>query len=322
VTDALWNPRPNRLAGRRVAICAVTPSDSAPPAEVVEAHRSSSVLEAEETVVSFLRAMLAEGATVTLIADEPLALLAGVVAGEYADANVKIIVVGEQRTEAEADVLAPLQLFIRRVDTFRSAVDSIADARAVLLAGEFDRDDIAAVRERTPAASLFAIAASGVDRWAADGHIRFLDDIARREFSLASGEASEEGAEYEYPPVAFAAQWLVQFLIEDPGTALVRTVEPSPSASAGSRFVNDERRRREVMVMVNWADMVVRLLGVAKYCLESGRKRWRRFAPAPGDFVRRAIEDLKSGVIHVQGTDSVFQTLAKRISHLVQSGLE
>jgi hypothetical protein len=313
VTDALWNPRPNRLAGRRVAICAVTPPDSAAPAEAGAAHRSSAVLETEETVVSFLRAMLAEGATVTLVADEPLALLAGMVAGEYAEANVKIIVVGEQRTAT--DVLAPLHLFIRRVDTFRRAVSSIADARAVLLAGRFDRDDLAALRERTPSASLFAIAASGVDRWAADGHIRFLDDIARREFSLVAGSAQEEGAEYEYPPIAFAAQWLVRFLTEDAEAAALPAREPSPSVAAGPRFVS-----AEAATWVDWEEIIPRLMGYEQDCVKAVKRRLGPFEP--GQFVRRAVEDAMRGFVHVTGADTLFRTLAKRVSHLVHSELE
>jgi hypothetical protein len=313
MTDPRWNPRTNRLAGRRVAICTVTPSAPAAPAEAGAAHRSSAVLETEETVVSFLRAMLAEGATVTLIADEPLALLAGVVAGEYADANVKIIVVGKQRTAT--DVLAPLHLFIRRVDTFRRAADSIADVRAVLLAGKFVRDDIAAVRERAPAASLFAIAASGVDRWTADGHVRFLDDIARREFSLVAAGGQEEGAEYEYPPIAFAAQWLVRFLTEDAQAVALPAREPSPSVAGGPQFVS-----AEAAMWVDWEEIIPRLMGYEQDCVKPVRRRLGPFEP--GQFVRRAVEDAMRGFVDVTGAETLFRTLAKRVSHLVHNQLE
>jgi hypothetical protein len=302
----------------------MTPPGSVPPAD---AHRSSAVLETEETVVSFLRAMLAEGATVTLVADEPLALVAGMLAGEYAEsvaadggeesAHLTIVVVGARRSQND-----PLDLIahaaVSRADTFRNGVGWIDKARAVLFAGAFTRDEIEAVRRTVPAASLFAIAASGIDRRVTRDDIRFLDEMVRREFSLTPRPEEERRAEYEYPPLAFAAQWLVQFLIADFALAVAPSHARTAPLSSGTPLAVVYDQQLIEAMMIDWDEMCARLVAYAQNCIRSARKRWRQFAP-PGDFVSRATSDFLNGVIRREPMETTFETLSKRIKQLVHS---
>jgi hypothetical protein len=232
--DEAWTPARHRLRGQRVAICAFSPYEHSVGRESVEeTYRSSRILETEEAVVSYLRAMLANGAEVTLLADEPLALLAGVVAGEYVEPFL------EEQNERPAPQLTivaetieegadPLQQFealgYARVQRRSSPSDEIdRDTRAILLAGNIREVDVERLRERAPNATLFAIASSGV--YVQSESVRYIDVQVREEHPLraqrqspldrAMAEEPEPAWEFEYPPIVLAAQLIAQQLADE-----------------------------------------------------------------------------------------------------------
>src|SRR5262249_56185707 len=75
-----WEASAGGLAGAGVIVLA-----GIPQVERTLDQLTSPVLEAEEAVVSVVRALLIEGCAVTVVGASSLALLATVVAGEYAE---------------------------------------------------------------------------------------------------------------------------------------------------------------------------------------------------------------------------------------------
>lgn len=231
-----WTPRRGRLEGTRVAIFALVPQQEA--GDNPDVYRSSPIVEAEEAVISFLRAVLAEGGDVTLIADEPLALLGAMVAGEYVEPFLdeqrerppaRLTIFTEPRHD-ENDPFTHLErLGQARVSgsrTFDGAIDAIDfDTRAVVLIGRADSRAIRLLGERAPKALFFAIDASGT-RVPGDLRqqfgIRIIDEEAREQNPLFSSEErrfederhdQEPRYEFEFPPIALAAQLIVQRLV-------------------------------------------------------------------------------------------------------------
>jgi hypothetical protein len=237
--EETWKPRRSRLVGQRVVIFAISPA-SEPSSDIPRpgAFRSSPILETEETVISFLRAFLAEGAEVTLIADEPLALLGATVAGEYVRPFLEEhteqppprlnVVLTERRGEEDDPFTLLERLGHARVTGSRdvyAAIERVPEgARAVVVAGGADADAIGLLRARAPRNAFYAVAATGVP-WQYVDDLILIDErvrsdgpfVARRkpeELVLRAGDAEHE-QEYEYPLVALAAQFIVERLQSD-----------------------------------------------------------------------------------------------------------
>jgi hypothetical protein len=164
-----WMPRADRLDGRYVLVLAETPR----PRPSEHPALQSDVLEAEEAVMSLVRAVLSEGGTVMLRADPALAILAAVVAGEYARPYVEdrrearapqLSLVVQERDMASADVERLEQLGLASIvadEGSKALFDRASGAAAMVCVGTGSAEEVAMFREFTRGAPVFVMGSTG-----------------------------------------------------------------------------------------------------------------------------------------------------------------
>jgi len=229
-----WLPATNRLEGKRILILAEVPDTAAREGRE---RPTSPVLEAEEAVATLVRAIVAEGGEVRLIGDTSLALLAGVVAGEYAVAElqegqdtVPRLSVIVQRLENEAqDPLDRLEALgsvrVNRMGDMRAALREFAGGSdAMVCVGSGSPDDVEVFRRTNGAdRAVFVLAATGggaarMSELAESYRIDVADRAVEREAPLPQAGDDVFGSETldegdPLPPMALTAQWIVDRLI-------------------------------------------------------------------------------------------------------------
>jgi hypothetical protein len=219
----MWQPRGGGLEGKTVLVLAETPSAETPNMP------SSAVLEAEEAVISLVRAIMAEGGRVRLVADESLAMLASIVAGEYTEPfldergerpapPLSVFITAGQ---ADRESFAPLQRLGYANVAFHEDVQWSADALVCIGRGT-PRDVTRFVEQSGANTPVFTVRASGGGASTISGHdlphrfvrIRTIDTEIEFEWPLP-GDGDEQTRERPLPPVTLAMQRLVQALMND-----------------------------------------------------------------------------------------------------------
>jgi hypothetical protein len=225
-----WFPLRNRLSGRHVIALAVLPRVNATAAGQI----SSPVLETEEAIAALVRAVIAEGGELTLVADESLGLFAGVVAGEYVEpfleetreqppSALSILIPGEG--EADAEWMRRLhEIGYAEVKIVESEVRAMRQvgrtADALIFLGAASPDAVKVFREINEVrAPVFVLRATlDPDINVEDlGDIEMPDLIAEREAPLPEKNRDTDAeSEVRLPPIALTMQLIVDRLIEHP----------------------------------------------------------------------------------------------------------
>jgi hypothetical protein len=226
-----WRPLRGRLGGKHVILIAALPAIEMAREPVL----TSPVLETEEAVVSLVRAVVGAGGRVTVIAESSLAVLAGVVAGEYAVAQVDesparwesavTLVVTDRDEEDEEDPLGHLSAIgyvsVSREGKKSALLERSRFADALVCAGDNSAADVTTFREANrTGAPVFTIAATGDRaRALAETSRAVLADVeVDRLAKLPTDESHTEANALEretsaLPPVALTAQWIVEQLL-------------------------------------------------------------------------------------------------------------
>jgi hypothetical protein len=220
------------LKGRRVLVVARTPTQDT----------AASVLETEEAVVDMVRAIVAEGGVVDLVADSSLALLGAMTAGEYfrpepaepsserdrpIRASVRVHVLDEDDSGLEAfATMGQVELGMRGEDEVR-AVRELSGNSAGLICigmGRFDAC-VETFREQSGGADVFSMGATGRD--ARELHEKMGVEVldlelgaeepprsSRRQLDHEHDRGDETDRpiqpEFEFPPLMLAAQVIVR----------------------------------------------------------------------------------------------------------------
>ena len=224
-----WLPRRKRLLGRHVIALAVLPRVGA----TVSGQITSRVLETEEAIAALVRAVVAEGGALTLVADESLGLFASVVAGEYVEPfleetrerppvplSVRIPGAGE----VDAEWMKRLhEIGYAEVKFVESAVETVRQvgrtADALILLGAASPDAVEVFREinevRAPVFALVATLDPDINVESL-GDINLPDLVAAREAPLPEQNRITDADEREVPlpPIALTMQLIVDRLID------------------------------------------------------------------------------------------------------------
>lgn len=224
-----WVPLRNRLSGRHVIALAVLPRVNA----TASGHITSRVLETEEAITALVRAVVAEGGALTLVADESLSLFASVVAGEYVEpfleetreqppVALSIRIPGEG--QADVEWMQRLhEIGYAEVKFVESAVNAVRQvgrtADALIFLGAASPDAVKVFREiNQVSAPVFVVAATldpdiNVENL---GDIELLDLITAREAPLPEGGRVTDADEREVslPPIVLTMQLIVDRLVD------------------------------------------------------------------------------------------------------------
>lgn len=222
-----WLPLRNRLLGRHVIALAALPRVEATAAGQI----TSRVLETEEAIAALVRAVVAEGGTLTLVADESLGLFASVVAGEYVEPFLEetrerppmalsILIPGEG--EADAEWMRQLhEIGYADAKIVESAVQAVRQvgrtADALIFLGAASPDAVKAFRDiNQVSAPVFVLKATldpdiNVENL---GDVEMPDLIADDESRLPEDNRVTAEPEVALPPITLAMQLIVDRLID------------------------------------------------------------------------------------------------------------
>ena len=222
--SAEWSPLRNRLSGKHLVVLAAMPD--------IDRSRTADAIETEEAVISLVRAIVGNGGRVTLIAPSSLALLAAVVAGEFAtpqleesrerpEPAITVVITDTDGLDGAFEHLSTIGYVSARTgDRGKALRDLAGRADALVCAGDGSVEEVEAFQKaRSARAPVFALAAPQggstelaevpgviVADWQVNREAPLFDDIRRDEFD-------RELEAPPLPPLALAAQWIVERLI-------------------------------------------------------------------------------------------------------------